>query len=74
MEMSLFSFFRENKYIKDGSARELIKPGFIFCFLLIYAYVLPWRLPHDWQRDPVNLLVSQFFLFLMCCTSWLAIL
>ncbi|OZI09712.1 hypothetical protein BWI93_02275 [Siphonobacter sp. BAB-5385] len=74
MESSFLSFFRDNKYIKDGSARELIKPGIIFCFLLIYVYALPLRFPHDWQRDPVNLLVSQFFLFLMCCSSWLAIL
>lgn len=74
MRNVMFSSFRENKYMKDGSARELIKPGFIFCFILIYAYVLPWRLPEDWRHDPVNLLVSQFFLFLMCCSGWLAIL
>ncbi len=70
----LFSSFRENKYMKDGSVRELIKPGFIFCFILIYAYVLPLRLPHEWQQDPINLLASQFFLLLMCCSGWVAIL
>lgn len=75
MNNTLLSYLKNNLLFKDKSVRELIKPGLIFSFLLINGYILTARIMEgQWESDPVNLVLSQFFLSVMCSSIWLAII
>lgn len=75
MNHTLFSNLRKNAYFEDRSVRELIKPGLILSFLLINGYILTARIMEgQWKMNPVNLVLSQCFLLVMCCSVWLLIL
>ncbi|OZI09711.1 hypothetical protein BWI93_02270 [Siphonobacter sp. BAB-5385] len=75
MNHILFSNLRKNAYFEDRSVRELIKPGLILSFFLINGYILTARIMEgQWKMNPVNLVLSQIFLLLLCSSVWVLIL
>lgn len=61
--------------LNEFVSRNFLKHGFILSLILTTLFVLPARISEGQLRiDPINVIISQFFIFLLCWSSWIVII